>query len=95
MELPLFVFVVVLLCVVGILLYILYQKKSSNHTSDSQSIALMTRWMEQMQQRLDRNADVLERKIAGARAVFETVSIFVDRYGKCFFARFCRQKRDV
>ncbi len=60
--------------VIGILLYLLYQKKPSNNTANE--INIMSKWMEQVQVRLDRNADVLER---GLRMNHDTVANRMDK----------------
>lgn len=65
----------VLLLVIFVFIFLLYQKIQKNSGND-QSIAVMTKWMEQMQVRLDRNADVLERSM---RATNETIGSRLDK----------------
>ncbi len=75
MDSILIFFLFVCLVSICIFLFLLYQKISSNR-NDSQSLEIMGKWMEQMQGRLDRNADVLER---GMRATNETLGTRLDK----------------
>lgn len=65
----------VFLAVICVFLFLLYQK-ITKPGHDSQSLDVMGRWMEQMQQRLDRNADVLERSM---RATNDTIGSRLDK----------------
>ena len=61
MDLILPVLILLFIAFLSVFIFLLYQKVSqlSHQGSDRQTIELMSRWMEQMQQRMDRNADVL------------------------------------
>jgi DNA recombination protein RmuC len=81
LETALFIIVLILLVFVLIAIFLLYQKFSrmSEQTKPDQSLQVMGRWMEQMQARLDRNADVLER---GLRETNVQVSQRLDKTGE-------------
>ncbi|MDQ3098644.1 MAG: DNA recombination protein RmuC [bacterium] len=75
MDSILIFFLFVLLLTICIFLFLLYQKIQKNAAGDA-SMAVMSKWMEQMQLRLDRNADVLERSM---RATNDTIGSRLDK----------------
>ncbi len=81
MELVLIIILFIFIILVAVLMFLLYQKLGSlsQPSNVQQSMDVMSRWMEQMQQRLDRNADVLER---GLRQTNEQVTARLDKTGE-------------
>jgi hypothetical protein len=81
MEMLLFFVVLAFVLLLSIFLFLLYQKigKLGQAGDTRQTFEVMSRWMEQMQQRLDRNADVLER---GMRQTESAVAARLDKTGE-------------
>jgi len=81
MDVVLTVLILLVTGILAIFLFLLYQKVSQlgQQNSNPQTYEIMSRWMEQIQQRLDRNADVLER---GLQQTHEQVSTRLDKTGE-------------
>lgn len=81
MDILLPILTLLLIGILAIFLFLLYQKISalSQSGSNQQTFEIMSRWMEQMQQRLDRNADVLER---GLQQTNDQVATRLDKTGE-------------
>lgn len=81
METFVIIFLVLVVVVLVILLFLLYQKlgQLSQQGTSQHTIEVMSRWMEQMQTRLDRNADVLER---GLQQTQQQVTSRLDKTGE-------------
>jgi DNA recombination protein RmuC len=75
MDSILIFFIFVLFVIVIVLLVVIFTKLSGGKSGD-RSLEVMGRWMEQMQSRLDRNADVMERNM---RATHEHVAARLDK----------------
>ncbi len=75
MDSILIFFLFVFLLIIAVFLFLLYQKLNKGN-QDAHSLEIMGKWMEQMQHRLDRNADVLERSM---RATNETIGSRLDK----------------
>lgn len=81
MEILLLLVLIIFIAIFGIFLFLLYQKVNqlSVGGDTQQTFQVMAKWMEQMQHRLDRNADVLER---GLRQTHEQVASRLDKTGE-------------